>query len=106
MSNQFNFAAALVKGKITNGNYCVFENPDIRRLAGLLSLKEEPEYTLQFPEKQPVRVELELSNGEKKVFYKEEPVYLNQKNVIEKLYEHCGETLGNKVLSIFFGQKR
>lgn len=106
MSNQFNFAAALVKGKITNGNYCDFEDPDIRRLAGLLSLKEEPEYTLQFPEKQPVRVELELSNGEKKVFYKEEPVYLNQENVIEKLYEHCGETLGNKVLSIFFGQKR
>ena len=40
MSNQFNFAASLVHGTISNSNYYDYANPSVVRLAGALSLAE------------------------------------------------------------------
>lgn len=89
MSNQYNFVVSLCTGKITNANYYEYEDEAFRKLAGVMELKEEPLYTAQFPNKQPVRIELHLSNGEEKIFYREEPVYLDENAIIAKLYEHC-----------------
>lgn len=96
MSNHFNFASALVKGNISNRNYYDFKNPEITRLAGVLSLEEEADYTTSFPQKQPVRVELQLKDGTCKKFYREEPVYLSRGDIIAKLYDHCQKDLGRE----------
>lgn len=96
MSNQFNFAASLVHGTISNSNYYDYANPSVVRLAGALSLAEDAAYTAQFPEKQPVRVELRLKNGETRTFYREEPVYLCREDNIAKLYDHCQGDLGGR----------
>ena len=93
MSNHFNFAASMVNRRIANVNYNDFRNPEVTRLAGVMRLEVDPEYTEKFPVKQPVRVELKLKNGEVKTIYREEPVYLQPKDNIAKLYEHCGEHL-------------
>ncbi|WP_286148873.1 MmgE/PrpD family protein [Neopoerus faecalis] len=94
MSNHFNFAASMVHQRIANANYYDFKNPEVTRLAGVLKLEVDPEYTGKFPVKQPVRVELELRNGETRTIYREEPVYLQPEDNIAKLDEHCSADLG------------
>lgn len=94
MSNHFNFAASMVNQKIANANYYDFKNSEVTRLAAVLKLEVDPEYTAKFPVKQPVRVELTLRNGATKTIYREEPVYLQPEDNIAKLYEHCGSDLG------------
>ena len=101
MSNHFNFAASLVNGRISNLNYRDYANPQVARLASALVLKEDPDYTHRFPDKQSVRAVLELKNGETKTFEREEPVYLSPQDIISKLYDHCGRDLSQeKIASI------
>lgn len=96
MSNQFNFAAAMVHKTIANQNYCDFENPEVSELARKITVVEDPNFTKEFPKKQPVRVELRLHNGEIWTVHKEEPVYLRREDIISKLYDHCVPSLGKK----------
>ena len=70
-------------------------------MASALVLKEDPDYTHRFPDKQSVRAVLELKNGETKTFEREEPVYLSPQDIISKLYDHCGRDLSQeKIASI------
>ena len=96
MSNQFNFAAAMVHKNIANQNYCDFENPEVSALAHNISVVEDKNYTKEFPQKQPVRVELQLCNGEVRTIYKEEPIYLKREDIISKLFDHCEPSLGRE----------
>lgn len=110
MSNQFNFSASLVHGAISNRNYYDYENKTVARLASVLSLKVDPAYTAQFPQKQPVRIELRLKNGETCSFYKEEPVYLRPEDNVARLYDHCRKDLGDeqvaKIVNAIFSMEK
>lgn len=99
MSNQFNFAATLFHRRIANSNYYDYQNPEIKRLASVLSLREDPSYTVRFPDKQPVRVELRLRDGTSKSIYREEPAYLSSYDVIARLYDHCRDDYGTERVS-------
>jgi len=94
MSNQFNLAASLIKGKISNQNYVNFTDPEVNELAAKMSLEVDPQYTKAFPDKQPVRLEFTMKGGEILTFYREEPVYLDSQAVIDKLFEHLEPEYG------------
>jgi 2-methylcitrate dehydratase PrpD len=96
MSNQFNFAACLISGRISNQNYLGFSDPRVGKLASSLKVTADPEYTKAFPVKQPVRVELMLRNGEKFTVYREEPEYLDQDTVVSKVFVHCVPEYGRE----------
>lgn len=99
MSNQFNLAASVVKGKIADCNYRSYEDMEIGGLASRLKVAVDPGYTQAFPDKQSVRVELRLKDGDVREFYKEEPVYLSKEDVIERFHEFCDESLGQARVS-------
>jgi 2-methylcitrate dehydratase PrpD len=61
----FAVASLLFHGRaqLTNFDDKAFANPVIRDLAQRMNISENPEYTLQFPEKQPCDVKVRLANG-------------------------------------------
>jgi 2-methylcitrate dehydratase PrpD len=87
MSNQFNFAASLAHRRISNQNYIDFRNTVVTELAARLNVAVSSAYTAEFPLRQPVQVELLLTNGETRAFFREEPVYLDSDTILEKFYE-------------------
>lgn len=99
MSNQFNFAASLIKKEISNRNYYDFKDKAVEQLAKKMCVAEDPDYTRAFPEKQPVRVELIMKTGERCIFYKEEPIYLEKEDIIAKLHDHCQHSFTNRQIS-------
>jgi len=73
-------------------------NPEILSLMGIISLKEDPELTMLYPQKWPSRVEIELANGERYNGYCEYPKGepgnpLSEKELIEKFYKLCGNII-------------
>ncbi len=94
MSNQFNFAATMIRDKISNENYLKYHDPEIAGLAGKLKVEAVPEFTQMFPDRQPVRVELVMNNGQSFSFCREEPVYLKRDDIVGKLYDYCSPALG------------
>ncbi|MDR1396776.1 MAG: MmgE/PrpD family protein [Desulfarculales bacterium] len=98
MSNQFNFAAALVNGKITNQNYLNFADPKVNDLAGKLTVRVERAYTDAFPVKQPVRVDLIMCDNQLRSFYREEPVYLDAETIVSKLFDYCTPVYGRSLV--------
>lgn len=99
MSNQFNLAASVVKGKIADSNYRHHGEKDIGSLAARFKVVADDGYTRAFPKKQSVKVELKLKGGNVREFYKEEPVYLSKEDVIDRFHEFCDETLGKERVS-------
>lgn len=99
MSNQFNLAASVVKGKIADSNYRHHGEKDIGSLAARFKVVADDGYTQAFPKKQSVKVELKLKGGSVREFYKEEPVYLSKEDVIDRFHEFCDETLGKERVS-------
>ncbi len=99
MSNQYNFAASLVKGTIANANYYQFDDPAIANLAGKLTMEIDEQFSSMFPERQPVRIELTLKNGETRSYFREEPVYLGQDEVIRKFDDIVAPTYGKKTVA-------
>ena len=94
MSNQFNFAASMIRGRISDKNYMEFSDLAISELAGKLRVEVEPEFTKMFPDRQPARVELFMNNGTPLSFYREEPVYLGYGDIVGRLYDCAGPELG------------
>ena len=95
MSNQFNFAASFIHGKISNNNYLDFSNPRVIELAGKMKVTVNSEFTKQFPVDQPVEIELHLKDGSVKRICQSAPVYLTKEDVITKFNEHCSKNLSN-----------
>jgi 2-methylcitrate dehydratase PrpD len=98
MSNQFNFAASLVNGKISNQNYLNFADPAVKNLADKLTVRVDKEYTDAFPIKQPVRIDLTMHNNQTRSFYREEPVYLDPETIVAKLFDYCTPVYGQSLV--------
>jgi 2-methylcitrate dehydratase PrpD len=63
MSIQYGVAGALVRKVVDEDNYSRLDNPDILRLAGLVRLKCDSEFTAAFPAAQGAEVEVGLAVG-------------------------------------------
>jgi 2-methylcitrate dehydratase PrpD len=100
MSNQFNFAASFVHGKISNQNYLNFTNPAVTKLAGNMKVVVDPEYTQAFPSKQPVRIELKTRDGKVVTFRRDEPEYLGRETIISKLFDYCSAEYGRQKVEL------
>lgn len=63
MSIQFGVAAALLRGSVEEANYRLLDDPKILRLAGLMTLEADADFTAAFPAAQGASVEIELADG-------------------------------------------
>ena len=93
----FCVATALNFGHVDLGDFTTerLTNPEILRLMGAISVKSDPELTRLYPEKWPSRVEIELTNGERRGGYceysKGEPENpISERELIEKFSKLCG----------------
>jgi 2-methylcitrate dehydratase PrpD len=60
MSIQYGVAAALVRGSVSEDNYRRLDDPAVLRLAVLMRLKRDSEFTTAFPSTQGAEVEVSL----------------------------------------------
>lgn len=63
MSIQFGVAAALVRRSVAEENYRRLDDPDVLRLASLMRLTRDPDFSTAFPATQGAEVEVGLSTG-------------------------------------------
>ena len=63
MSIQFSVAAALRFGKVTEANYADLADAAVMRLARLIKLEADADFTGAFPARQGARVEIETTDG-------------------------------------------
>jgi 2-methylcitrate dehydratase PrpD len=63
MSIQFGVAAALLRGSVEEANYRLLSDPEILRLARLMTLEADADFTAAFPGAQGASVEIELADG-------------------------------------------
>jgi len=63
MSIQYGVAGALVRRVVDEDNYRKLDNPDILRIAGMIRLKSDKEFTAAFPAAQGAEVEVGLAVG-------------------------------------------
>jgi 2-methylcitrate dehydratase PrpD len=63
MSIQYGVAAALVRKSVAEENYRRLDDPAVLRLAALMRLKPDPDFTAAFPAAQGAEVEVSLSSG-------------------------------------------
>lgn len=63
MSIQYGVAAALVRKSVAEENYRRLDDPAVLRLAALMRLKPDPDFTAAFPAAQGAEVEVSLSTG-------------------------------------------
>jgi len=74
------------------------KKPEIMRLMEIISLKSDPELTMQYPKKWPARVEIEFADGERCEGYCEYPKGdpenpLSEKDLIKKFHKLCGDAI-------------
>ena len=74
------------------------KKPEIMRLMEIISLKSDPELTMQYPKKWPARVEIELADGERCDGYCEYPKGdpenpLSENDLIAKFHKLCGDAI-------------
>lgn len=63
MSIQYGVAAALVRGAVEEDNYRRLDAPEILRLAALIRLERDAEFTARFPAAQGAEVVVQLAGG-------------------------------------------
>jgi 2-methylcitrate dehydratase PrpD len=63
MSIQYNVAAALIEGNVSEKNFSLLYDPRLHRLIGLMTMQIDDELTLAYPAQQGGEVEVRLSNG-------------------------------------------
>ena len=74
------------------------DKPEILRLMGIISLREDPELTRLYPQKWPSRVEIEVANGKRYSGYCEFPKGdpenpFSEKELIQKFNKLCGDMI-------------
>ena len=63
MSIQYNVAAALTEGSVSEKNFTLLNDPRLHRLIGLMTMQIDDELTLAYPGKQGGDVEVRLTDG-------------------------------------------
>lgn len=63
MSIQFGVAAALLHGKVAEASYANLDDAAVMRLAGLIKLEADADFTGAFPARQGARVEIATTDG-------------------------------------------
>lgn len=96
MSNQYNFAAALLRNSIDDEVYQDYGDQEINDLAKKMHVKIDQEIDRQFPKLQPVEVELRLKNGETLRFKRDEPAYLGRADIVAKWFKYGNPVLGEE----------
>ena len=94
LSNQFGVAAALKNGNPTTSTFSLPHDPAILRLAAIATVHLDPHYETVYPERQPGRVEVELTDGRqfRQELADNEP--LSDKEVRENWLVSSGPVLG------------
>jgi 2-methylcitrate dehydratase PrpD len=63
MSIQYNVAAALTTGEVTERNFALLEDPGLQRLLQVTTLEVDAAMTLAYPQQQGGAVEVQLLDG-------------------------------------------
>lgn len=64
MSIQYNVAAALIKGSVSEQNFTLLDDPELQRLISVITLAVDDEMTRAYPHQQGGEVEVRLADGE------------------------------------------
>lgn len=98
MSNQYNFAAILLRKEISDAVYQDYHNQEINTLAQKMKVEIDEEIDKKFPALQPVEIELHLKDGKSYRFARDEPTYMKRDEIISKLFTYCGPVLKEEVV--------
>ncbi len=63
MSIQYAVSAVLVRGEISEANYRTLDDPEVLRLARLVSLASDPQFEASYPQKQGAGITVTLRDG-------------------------------------------
>jgi 2-methylcitrate dehydratase PrpD len=63
MSIQFSVAATLVHGALHEAAFAMLDDPEIQRIAGVMTLTHDPAFTTAFPSRQGAEVSVTLRDG-------------------------------------------
>ena len=101
MSNQFTIASVLVRKDLLFDNYVDFEDPLVRDLALNITIVEDEEAKLKWPEEQLARIAVYLKDGSILKAVSRQPRLLDDAGVIEKCRFYLGRVLGEHACGQF-----
>ncbi len=94
MSIQYNVAAALIEGGVSEKNFTLLNDTRLHRLLGLMTLEIDDEMTRAYPGKQGGEVELRETDGATRKIRLEDVVNATPAQVRERFRRAAVETLG------------
>ena len=94
MSIQYCVAATLARGAIEESNYHLLSDPEVVRLAGVVKLEMDHEFTDAYPRRQGSEVEVTLANGEVLRKRMQDVVPATPAQIRERFREACGARAG------------
>lgn len=81
-SQKYVAANILYNGGQYPKTFADYKNEAVTKYSQIITVEEDDEYTRRFPQKLSGRMELELKNGETKVFYQEDASYQSDEDMI------------------------
>jgi 2-methylcitrate dehydratase PrpD len=96
MSIQYNVAAALIKGSVSEDNFALLDDPQLHRLIGMITMEVDDEMTRAYPGKQGGEVEVvERDSGKHRVRL-DDVVVATAAEVRERFLKETTRTLGER----------
>jgi 2-methylcitrate dehydratase PrpD len=96
MSIQYNVAAALLKGGVSEDNFALLDDPQLHRLIGTVTMEVDDEMTRAYPGKQGGEVEVVAGDGEKHRVRLDDVVFATAADVRERFLRETTRALGKR----------
>ena len=97
MSIQYNVAAALIMGGVSEQNFTLRDNPELRRLTSETTLLVDDEMTKAYPEKQGGEVEVRLFDGTVHCMRLDDVVNATAANVRDRFRRAADQVVGARL---------
>jgi 2-methylcitrate dehydratase PrpD len=97
MSIQYNVAAALIKGSVSEDNFTLLNDPQLQRLVGLTTLQIDDDMTRAYPGKQGGEVEIVERNGATHRIRLDDVVNATAADVRDRFRTAAGDALGARL---------
>jgi 2-methylcitrate dehydratase PrpD len=101
MSNQFTIASVLVRKDLLFDNYVNFEDPLVRDLAYKVTIMEDEEAKVKWPEEQLAKIAVYLNDGSILKAVSRQPGFLDDAGVVDKCRLYLGRVLNEHACGQF-----
>jgi 2-methylcitrate dehydratase PrpD len=96
MSIQYNVAAALIKGSVSEDNFALLDDPQLHRLIGAITMEIDDDMTRAYPGKQGGEVEVVQRGGERQRIRLEDVVFASAADVRDRFLKETASALGEQ----------